>query len=291
MSKNNSVYVIHGRNFEARRQLHIFLRSIGLNPLEWNQAVQSTNNPSPYNMEILNQIFSNVQSVIVLLTPDDWACLNENFIQDSDAVYERELTGQARPNVLFEAGMAFASYPRRTVIVELGELRPFSNISGINVIRLNNSIGKRQDLAQRIINAGCKVDLSGKDWHTTGDFVTSINTKRRKPKIPKTGKTVNINSLEGLVEIKGLPKTQSDRVLLFSYWLFKNGASQFGANEVLDCHTKLRIKEPSNIWRIFNRLKDYGLLVDAPAEENMARYQISMDGEKYIENKDFHENN
>ena len=38
----------------------------------------------------------------------------------SDPAYERRLTGQARPNVLFEAGMAYGKDPNSTVLAQLG---------------------------------------------------------------------------------------------------------------------------------------------------------------------------
>jgi predicted nucleotide-binding protein len=47
------------------------------------------------------------RAVLVLLSPDDEAKLRDLFISPSDGSFERELTPQARPNVLFEAGLAF----------------------------------------------------------------------------------------------------------------------------------------------------------------------------------------
>ena len=77
---------------------------------------------------------------------------------------------QPRPNVLFEAGLALARNEDRTIIVELGQIRTFSDIHGRHVVRLNNSIEKRQDLATRLRTAGCSVDLDGADWHQEGDL-------------------------------------------------------------------------------------------------------------------------
>jgi hypothetical protein len=39
-----------------------------------------------------------------------------------------------------------------------------------DVVRLDNSSQRRQELAQRLHNAGCDVDLEGTAWHTAGDF-------------------------------------------------------------------------------------------------------------------------
>jgi hypothetical protein len=38
--------------------------------------------------------------------PDDEARLKQGFRKSSDAAFEKKLTGQARPNVLFEASRA-----------------------------------------------------------------------------------------------------------------------------------------------------------------------------------------
>lgn len=165
-----NVFVVHGRNIDARNSLFRFLRSIGLRPIEWSQAIQLTGKASPFIGEILDVAFSQAQAVVVLMTPDDVAQLQEQFRSPHDPPYEANLTGQARPNVLFEAGMAMGRNPDRTVIVELGTLRPFSDIAGRHTVKLSNDSTTRQELAQRLETAGCEVDLSGRDWHTEGDF-------------------------------------------------------------------------------------------------------------------------
>jgi predicted nucleotide-binding protein len=167
---SRNVFVVHGRNLEARNSLFRFLRSIGLRPLEWSQAIQLTGKASPFIGEILDVAFSKAQAVVVLMTPDDVAQLQEPLRSPHDPPYEVQLTGQARPNVLFEAGMAMGRSPDRTVIVELGTLRPFSDIAGRHTVKLSNDSAARQELAQRLATAGCAVDLSGKDWHTEGSF-------------------------------------------------------------------------------------------------------------------------
>lgn len=167
---NRNVFVVHGRNLDARNSLFRFLRSIGLRPLEWSQAVTGTGEASPFIGNILDVAFSMAQAIVVLLTPDDEARLREPLRAPADPPYESQLTGQARPNVLFEAGMAMGHNPSRTIIVELGTLRPFSDIAGRHTVRLSNTSAARQELAQRLETAGCAVDLSGRDWHTEGDF-------------------------------------------------------------------------------------------------------------------------
>lgn len=169
-SDPRTVFVVHGRNEPLRKSMFDFLRAIGLKPLEWSQAIIATGEASPYIGQVLDTAFSIAQAVVVLMTPDDEAYLKKEHQTEHDADYERKPTGQARPNVLFEAGMAFGRHPKRTLLVEIGTLRPFSDVGGRHVLRLNNSTERRQDLAERLLTAGCAVDLSGRDWHSAGSF-------------------------------------------------------------------------------------------------------------------------
>ena len=168
------VFVVHGRNKDARNALFDFLRAIDLHPLEWSEHVSATGKGSPYIGEILDAAFLQAHAVVVLLTPDDEARLRDQFQAEEDPPHETQFTGQARPNVLFEAGMTMARSQNRTILVELGNLRPFSDIGGRHTIRLDNSSQRRQDLAERLRNAGCPVKLTGTDWHTAGDFEAAI---------------------------------------------------------------------------------------------------------------------
>lgn len=168
--RGNTVFVVHGRNDSARKALYEFLRAIGLKPLEWTQLIKKTKKGSPYVGDVLEAAFRDASAVIVLLTPDDQAQLKKEFRQSSDPYYERRLTGQARPNVLFEAGMAFGKNPNSTVLVKLGDVRPFSDIAGRHVVHLSNQTTSRQELAIKLANAGCNVDTSGTDWLSVGDF-------------------------------------------------------------------------------------------------------------------------
>ena len=168
------VFVVHGRNGFARDAMFEFLHSLDLHPLEWSEAVNATGKASPYIGEILDAAFSRAHAVVVLFTPDDEARLKEPFRTENDPPHETQLTGQARPNVLFEAGMAMARDQDRTVLVELGNLRPFSDVAGRHAIRLTNNSQQRQELAQRLGAAGCPVNLKGTRWHTAGDFEAAI---------------------------------------------------------------------------------------------------------------------
>lgn len=165
----NRVFVVHGRNEAAREAMFTFLKSIGLDPIEWSQAVSLTGEGSPYIGTVLEGAFAIAKAVVVLMTPDEIACLREEYAS-SDTEPDCNPSAQVRPNVLFEAGMAMGKDSERTILVEMGETRQFTDIAGRHSIRIDNSESRRKDLAQRLHDAGCPVDLSGDDWMASGDF-------------------------------------------------------------------------------------------------------------------------
>jgi predicted nucleotide-binding protein len=177
----NQAFVVHGRDLIARDSVFAFLRAIGVKPIEWNSALAMSRKAAPFIGEILDAAFAKARAIVVLLTPDDLAQLRPDLLSPNDKPYERTLTGQARPNVLFEAGMAFVTHPDQTVMVQIGTVREFSDVAGRHVVHMNSSFEKRQELATKLKNAGCDVDTSGSDWVKAGDFTDPL---ARSPKIP-----------------------------------------------------------------------------------------------------------
>ena len=161
------VMVVHGRDEEARRAMFDFLRALGLSPLEWGSLVAGTGKGAPYIGEVLDHAFETAKAVVVLFTPDDEAFLHRDRRGANEPDYETELTPQPRPNVLFEAGMALGVHPDRTVLVELGTIRPFSDVYGRHVVRLDHTDKPLRDIARRLESIGCAVDDSNDDWAST----------------------------------------------------------------------------------------------------------------------------
>ncbi len=120
--------------------------------------------------DIVDALFAQAAVVVVLLTPDDLVVLKADLRKASDPPYESVMTGQARPNVLFEAGMAFGRYPNSTVLVQVGDVKPFSDSGGRHVTRLGNDPKSRAEFVTKLRNAGCSVDDTGTDWYSEGDF-------------------------------------------------------------------------------------------------------------------------
>ncbi|MEB0288497.1 nucleotide-binding protein [Cryobacterium sp. 10S3] len=167
--KSDRVFVVHGRNEEIRNSMFSFLGALGLKPIEWDHAVELTGKGSPYVGEILDAAFGAGQAVVVLMTPDDIAYVRSEYASGDDDT-DKKARGQARPNVLFEAGMAMGRNEDHTILVEFGDLRPFSDVGGRHTVRLDNTPQRRKSLAQRLKTAGCPVDLTGDHWMKAGNF-------------------------------------------------------------------------------------------------------------------------
>jgi len=173
-SDPHQVFVVHGRDKRLRDALFSFLRALGLRPLEWSEVVKATGKATPYIGDVLDQGFAMARAVVVLLTPDDEARLRDDLRGPDEPDYETSLTYQPRPNVLFEAGMALGRHPDRTLLIQIGHVRPVSDLSGRHVIRLDNTPQLRHEVAERLRTAGCAVNTQGTDWFGEGDFALNI---------------------------------------------------------------------------------------------------------------------
>jgi predicted nucleotide-binding protein len=165
--KARTVVVVHGRDFKLRDSMFQFLRSAGLAPIEWNEAVRRTRRGAPYTGEIVDALFRDAQAIVVILSPDERVELR-NDLQSEDSA---DNSGwQPRPNVFIEAGMALARDEAHTVLVEIGTVRHASDLVGRNSIRFDGSSTHRHDLIERLRTACCAVSTSGSDWLRVGDF-------------------------------------------------------------------------------------------------------------------------
>ena len=170
------VFVVHGRNADARKAIFDFLPRINLDPIEWEEAIAMTASASPSTLTAIERAFSMAQAAVVILSGDDLARLGKRYLTPHDQAHERNITRQARPNVIFEAGMAFGQYPTRTVIVSFDRTRPISDIDGINILHLTDTAESRHKLAGRLKNAGCDVVTDGKtDWIAAGSFAAAYH--------------------------------------------------------------------------------------------------------------------
>ncbi len=103
-TKENTVFVVHGRDAKLRDAMYQFLGALGLKPQEWGHAIRAASRKggNPYVNEAVTKIMEQAQAIVVLLTPDDEAKLKEQFVGKHERQSEGKLRGQARPNVIFK---------------------------------------------------------------------------------------------------------------------------------------------------------------------------------------------
>jgi predicted nucleotide-binding protein len=150
-----------------------FLRDIGLNPLEWSKAVllPRKGGANPHIDDVLDTAMDRVQAVVVIFSPDDLAYLRPSLLGKGEKTTEGKPKGQPRPNVIFEAGLALGRHPGKTLLVQVGTIKGFSDIAGKHLVRLSDEPAKKKDVANRLGKIGCKVDLVGDDWMKPHGFV------------------------------------------------------------------------------------------------------------------------
>ena len=205
------VFVVHGRNEQIRKSMFEFLRALHLKPMEWNRMVELTGKGSPYVGEILDRAFEKAAAVVVLLTGDDEARLKEAYRADGEE-HEATLMPQARPNVLFEAGMAISRSQDRTILVQVGALRDFSDIAGRHIIRLDNSAKARTAFIRRLRTAHCPVDDSGTDWLESGNFDlqtdSSLEISKGETKQGAIEQNIHEDEIRILIQVAKTPATK-----------------------------------------------------------------------------------
>lgn len=276
----NVVMVVHGRNTEASTAMFSFLKGIGLRPLDWDDLVSLTKSAAPFVGDVLTEAFGTAQAVVVLFTPDDEAKLREEFLQPEDEDHERDLTPQARPNVLFEAGMALASHPNATVLVELGRLRPFTDLGGRHAVRLNGTAAQLQSLAERLETAGCDVDRTTNGWDDPSQFPTSASVGGAPRAVPRRRSARTVTREVGYLEddtrrwIADRDRQLTVEMSQHSGQMASQGATHSGAH--LASHAILR-RNALHEYRdeISRKRRDYAkLLDDAPPGNDVPRFGL-----------------
>jgi predicted nucleotide-binding protein len=153
MDPKSSIFVVHGRDSEARDQLELVLHRLGLEPY----VLQITGGGGDTLIEALERMIGKTaQSAfgIVLVTPDDLGYLKTEKPEDAKP--------RARQNVVMEMGMLLASLTRkRCAILQKGFVELPSNMGGVITIPFNNHVREAvPKLVQRLQEAGFKLDPS-----------------------------------------------------------------------------------------------------------------------------------
>lgn len=181
--KTRNVFVVYGRDGEMKEAIWSILESFGLRPFDWEILVNATGSTSTSLMEVVRLAPTMAQASVVIMTPDDVVQLHPSLAGPHDPAFETALSGQARPNVILELGMALMVTGERTILLEAGALRPIGDLAGVNVIRFDGTARTILKLASRLRLAGCPVDDTNLDLYRTGRF-TRLGAFTRTPHAP-----------------------------------------------------------------------------------------------------------
>ncbi len=145
------IFIVHGHDKEARDQLELALRRLGLEPF----ILMNTSGGGKTIIEALEgQIGRDYTSDfgIVLMTPDDYGYSQKDGEQKGEP--------RARQNVILETGMLLSSLTReRMAIIVKGHLEIPSDISGFIHFSYNQYVKEIvPKLCQRLKDAGFDID-------------------------------------------------------------------------------------------------------------------------------------
>jgi CheY-like chemotaxis protein len=152
-SEPQDVAVICSTNAKVRRAILRFLRSLGLHPLEFDQAVGWAEGGPPPAQHVIAKLFREVQAVLVLFTPD------MRVAPSSGAAGHRRTPEQMfwpDSHVLIQAGMALFANPARTIFMRLGRVN-HSCAYYTECLEIDDSADRQHALAQRLEQVGCRV--------------------------------------------------------------------------------------------------------------------------------------
>jgi predicted nucleotide-binding protein len=176
-----NVFVVHGRDEQARIALFGFLQALGLHPLGWETLVGATGSASPYLRDVIIQGIAMAQAAVVLMTPDDVVRLHPELHQADEDNHETVETMQARPNVILELGMALATYADRTIVLYAGRHRPMADLNGLNYVALNGGGECLDKVISRLKTAGCQLREAPPSRNARARFRDLAAYQRRPP--------------------------------------------------------------------------------------------------------------
>lgn len=112
------VFILHGRDSQAQKALGDFVTVLGAEVINYSRAI----NPAATDthvMEMVERRIDSADAVIVLFTPDEYIALQPRFRVPTENP-ANVLRWAPRPNVLLEAGLAWARAKKKTILVRLG---------------------------------------------------------------------------------------------------------------------------------------------------------------------------
>jgi hypothetical protein len=81
-TKENTIFVVHGRDAKLRDAMYEFLGALGLKAQEWGHAIRAARGKggNPYVNDAVAKIMEQAQAIVVMLSPDDEVKLKDQFV-------------------------------------------------------------------------------------------------------------------------------------------------------------------------------------------------------------------
>lgn len=146
IAKSNKVFIVHGRDNEAKLEVARFLEKIKLEPIILHEQVSR-------GKTIIEKIeqYTDVNYGIALYTACDIGGVNDG---------KNELQERARQNVVFEHGLLIGKIGRKNVSALVkGNIEKPNDISGVVYLDMNSGQWKI-DLAKELNDAGYEIDFN-----------------------------------------------------------------------------------------------------------------------------------
>lgn len=140
---NNKVFIVYGRDLQAKQDLEAMIESFGVEPL----AIDNLPTQGLTIIEKLEKYIADANYGIVLATPDDIGYIVNH---EDDKKY------RARQNVILEMGMLFSKLSRKRVAIIIKKCEGFekpSDIDGLIYYEYKDSIYELRNKIRSELNA------------------------------------------------------------------------------------------------------------------------------------------
>lgn len=129
-SAQPTVFLVHGRDTEARDAITEFLETMGVKVVTWAHALSALDLSDRDIWRIVGQGFALSDAVIVLSTPDEVSFLRPELWRRHDSPTARGPRFQPRQNVLLELGYALFKGESITIHITVGDVAPPTDRDG-----------------------------------------------------------------------------------------------------------------------------------------------------------------
>jgi predicted nucleotide-binding protein len=129
-STRPTVFLVHGRDAEAREAMTELLEAMGVTIVTWSDALSTLSLSDRDIWRIVGQGFALSHAVIVLSTPDEVSFLRQELRRPHDSLTARGPRFQPRQNVLLELGYALSKEESRTIHITVGDVAPPTDRDG-----------------------------------------------------------------------------------------------------------------------------------------------------------------